>query len=174
MLIRTLALATYVCVLAAPPASAQTPAPTTAQAADESLRDIHNLLELTGASKLGTQMAGLITQQILAGVKQAAPGIPARGLEIVQQTLDAEFAKAWDGPDGLTQQIVTVYARHFSHDEIRQLIAFYNTDVGKKMIEVTPVLMQECASAGQQWAMKQMPRIEQVIQDKLKAEGFIK
>ena len=53
------------------------------------------------------------------------------------------------------------------------MIAFYETPVGRKAIEVTPRLMQEGAQAGQRWAAEMMPGVEERVVARLEAEGII-
>jgi hypothetical protein len=145
------------------------------QTLDESYRsDILKLLETTGATKVGTQLAGLISGQIVAGLKKSHPEVPDRAVEVVQQVFDAEFSQIWVGPESLTEQLIPLYARHFTHDDVQAMLAFYDSPLGKKIIQVMPVLVQESFGIGQQWAEKQMPRITAVIESRLRADGLIK
>src|SRR5688500_17946642 len=127
------------------------PRPTSGQALDESFRsDIQKLLEVTGAAQVGAQAASLHSEQLLSGLRKSQPVIPDRALALARQVLDAEFAKAFVGPDGLTEQMVSIYAKHFTHDDIRGLLAFYSTNLGKKTIALMPIVFQESAAAAQQ------------------------
>ena len=145
-----------------------------AQALDDAFRtDIYKLLEITRAAEMGTQAANVISAQFLDGMKQAQPDIPDRALTIVKQVFEAEFAKAFTGPDGITHQLVPLYAKHFTHDDIRGLLAFYGTDLGKKAIRVMPTVFNEAAAVGQEWAEKQMPRVLATVESRLRAEGFL-
>ena len=151
------------------------PRPVTGQTLDDSFRsDIEKLLEVTGTSQMGTQITQLISSQFVAGLKKSQPSIPDRALELAKQVLDAEMAKAFTGPDNLTQQIVAIYAKYYTHEDVRGLLAFYSTDLGKKVIRLMPVVLQEAAAIGQQWAQKQMPGIAAALESRLRAEGFIK
>ena len=105
---------------------------------------------------------------------QSQPAVPDRALELAKQVLDAEFAKTFVGPDSLTQQIVAIYAKYCTHEDVLGRLAFYSTDLGRKVIRFLPVLLQEGAAAGQQWAEKQMPQIAAALESRLRAEGFIK
>jgi hypothetical protein len=146
-----------------------------AQALDESFRtDIEKLLEVTGSSQLGTQMASLVSRQILEGLKQSQPDIPTRMIELAQQVLDEEFAKAFTGPDSLTSRIVAVYAKHFTQADVRGLLAFYGTDLGKKVIAALPIIFQESAAAGQEWSAQHMPEIMATFERRLRLEGLPK
>src|SRR5687767_6410918 len=88
------------------------PAAATAQGQDDAFRkDILKLLDLTGSAKMGLQMASLVSGQILDGLKQGNPDVPPRAIEVAKELLNQEFAKAFESPEGLTPQIVTLYAK---------------------------------------------------------------
>jgi hypothetical protein len=145
------------------------------QTIDPSFRsDIQKLLEVTRSAQLGAQGASLILGQILDGLKKSQPPIPDRAVALAKEVLDSEFAKAFAGPDNLTDQMVLIYARHFTQEDVHGLLAFYSSDLGKKTIASMPAVLQEAVAAGQQWAEKQMPRIVTILQTRLRAEGFIK
>jgi hypothetical protein len=145
------------------------------QTIDPSFRsDIQKLMEVTGSAQLGAQAASLFTGQVLDSLKKAQPSIPDREMALVKQVLDEQFAEAFAGPDSLSEQLVLIYANHFTHDDVRGLLTFYSTELGKKVIATTPVIFQEGAAAGQKWAQSQMPRVTAILQARLRAEGFIK
>jgi uncharacterized protein len=145
------------------------------QAIEASFRsDIQKLLETTGSTQLGAQVANYVSGQMIDGLKQSQPSIPDRAVAIVKQVLEEEFAKAFDAPDGLREQLVVIYAKHFTHEDVRGLLMFYSSDLGKKVMATLPMIFQESAAAGQQWAQAQTPRIASVIQTRLRAEGFVK
>jgi uncharacterized protein len=136
--------------------------------------DIEKLQEITGSAALGTQLARLVSAQMLDNLKKARPDIPERAFAITSEVIEVEFSKAFTGPDGLNSRLVAIYAKHFTPDEVRGLLMFYGTDLGKKMITEMPLLLQEGAAPGQEWASANVVRIGQVIQARLKAEGFTK
>ena len=50
--------------------------------------------------------------------------------------------------------LVPVYAKHFTSDDIKEMIKFYNSPIGKKQVSVQPQIMQDTMLASQGWAMK--------------------
>ena len=48
----------------------------------------------------------------------------------------------------LVQKLVPVYSKHFTEQEIVDLLKFYNTSTGKKMIEKTPTILEESMEIG--------------------------
>jgi uncharacterized protein len=145
-----------------------------APAMDPALKaDIERLMDVTGAAAAGTQMAASISDAFLNGFKQTqGSAVPPRVIELVKEVLTSEFAAAFAGAD-MRESQVALYAKHFTHDDVRALLAFYQTEIGKKAIAVMPTLAREGAEMGQEWAKANMPRILRVLQTRLKEEGFV-
>ena len=149
--------------------------PVRAQDQDAAFRaDVEKLLEVTGAAAMGTQMATLVSNQVINGFRRQQPSVPDRAVEIIKEELNAEFAKMFEPASTFRQTLITIHMKHFTHDEVKTLLEFYNTPVGRKAIAVMPLAAQEGAAAGQEWAGQNMPRITATLQERLRAEGFIK
>ena len=81
---------------------------------------------------MGTQAARLMSGQFLEILRKSDPSIPDRALALVKQVLDAEFAMAFSEPGGLTEQLVVIYAKHFSREEVRALLSLYSVGPGQE------------------------------------------
>ena len=57
-----------------------------------------------------------------------------------------------------------VYAEKFTEPELRELIAFYRTPAGRKLVEVTPELTQRGAQIGAEVAQRYMSELQEMIQ----------
>lgn len=53
--------------------------------------------------------------------------------------------------DDLTKKMVPIYSKYFSKSELKTLIAFYKTPIGKKLAESSPMIVQESMVVGQEW-----------------------
>jgi hypothetical protein len=146
-----------------------------AQAIEPALeRDIVRLMDVTGAMKVGEQLGLIVTQQMIGTMRQARPDIPPRALEIAQSVVQSTLGDATRSPGGLMSRMVRIYARHFTHDDVKGLLAFYDTPLGRKTIAVLPQIAQEGADAGSVWATEMVPKIEAEVQRRMKAEGLVK
>lgn len=144
------------------------------QAIDEPLRaDIRQLMDVMGATQQGAQMASAMATQTLETLRRAQPDMPERAVAIVEQTLREEFPKMFEGPDGLTEQLVAIYASHFTRDDVRGLLAFYRSDLGKKTLTTMPTILRETLQAGQRTAERKVPRMMELLQQRLKDERLI-
>ncbi|HET6251639.1 MAG TPA: DUF2059 domain-containing protein [Tepidisphaeraceae bacterium] len=132
------------------------------RAADEPVdaqkeKDIRKLLDLSGAAQMGPQMMDAVVGQM----KKIYPQVP---LEFWN-----EFAKEADY-EGLLKLIVPVYEKHFTDEEILELIKFYESPIGKKLAHEQPLMMQESMQAGQKWGQELGMKIARKMQEK----GYLK
>jgi hypothetical protein len=73
--------------------------------------------------------------------------------------------------DEIGDQMAGVYARAFTVDEMRQLIAFYQTPVGQKLLEKSPTLVQESMSIGRAWGQRLGAELKDMMIDALRKKG---
>jgi len=114
-------------------------------------QDIRRLLLLMGSAELGRQ----VVEQMFEQFRTSLPDVPT------------DF---WDGmlkemePQKFVELGVPIYDKHFTQEEIRELIAFYETPIGRKLTVKLPVITQESMAAGQKWgeeiAKKVMERLQ--------------
>ncbi len=102
--------------------------------------DIRKLLRLTGSGDLGKQVA----TQLLGTFKAQNPKVPQKFWD--------DFAKEIKAED-LIEMVVPIYDKHLSHEDIKVVIAFYETPTGKRFVKSLPQLTQESMAAGQKWGM---------------------
>ncbi|WP_244142171.1 DUF2059 domain-containing protein [aff. Roholtiella sp. LEGE 12411] len=67
-------------------------------------------------------------------------------------------------------ELIPVYAKYFTNEDIKQMIAFYETPLGKKTISVLPQISQESAEIGQKYGIAAAKRALQ----KLEEEGYLR
>ncbi len=128
-------------------------APAKPVAESEKNRDIKKLLDLSGAGALGVQ----VMAQLAQAYGQMMPNVP-------QKFWDEFLAEA--DADSLVRLVIPIYAKHFSHDEIKELIVFYQTPVGKKMVSVQPQIVQESQLVGEKWGAEIGVRIMARLSEK--------
>jgi hypothetical protein len=116
--------------------------------------NIRKLLTLTDAR--GTFKQSLETQISL--MRRTAKEIPPKFWDEVLKEVD---------PDKFVELLIPVYDTHFSNDELKGLIAFYQTPLGKKMISKLPVIMTESAAAGAKYGQEIAGKVIQ----RMRAEG---
>jgi hypothetical protein len=76
-------------------------------------------------------------------------------LSMVSDEKKEAFKKEVEGtfPE-LYDSMAKIYKDEFTHDEIKELLKFYATPIGKKMAEKSGVMAQKGMMVGQTWGMK--------------------
>jgi hypothetical protein len=119
--------------------------------------NIQTLLELTGSGKMGIQAM----ETMLVSFKQSYPLVPENFWKDFMKEVNA---------DALNKMVIPIYDKYYTESEITQLIAFYQTPLGKKVISTMPQIMQESMLAGQTWGKD----IAEKVFNNLKAKGYVK
>jgi len=73
---------------------------------------------------------------------------------------------------GLMDRVVPLYDKHYSHDEIRSLIQFYETPLGKKVTALRPQIAQESMVVAEEWINFLEPLLVQALARSLENEGY--
>jgi hypothetical protein len=131
-------------LIVAGPAHAEAPS-------DERLK---KMFDVTGVSRIAStiidQMRPVMIQRVGPALRQAAVQqnlvVPDNFDEIVAE----EFDRAFSGIGGvLIAELTPLYQQAFSADEIEQVIAFYDTDLGRRLVEATEQITPVAGAVGQ-------------------------
>jgi uncharacterized protein len=107
-------------------------------------KDIRSLLELVGARDTIQESATAATEQYRQRVMEASAN-PERAQKFTNAYL-AEFQKKLDA-DAVTGQLVGIYDKHFTDEEIRELLEFYGSPLGQKVAAEMPKIARETQQA---------------------------
>ena len=157
--IKTMGLLAVVVFLSGP-ALAQSPAADAEAAARELVTTI----------KLGDQFKALlpmIFKSIKPAIVQNRPDVDHDFdalVPIVQQKMSARISELEDA-------VAVVYASNFSAAELRDLIAFYKTPTGQKLLEKTPSIAQQTMAAGQKFGQSAGAEAQKEMTDQLRNKG---
>ena len=132
--------------------------------ASDKEKELHDkivqLLELTGAISIGQQMGEAVSQQMILAFREQNPNIPPRAFEIIKEVV-VETMNESSGD--IIEPIVSLYEKYYSEKDIDAMVSFYNSPVGRKMIETTPAVMQESVQIGGDFGRKLVPAINEEI-----------
>lgn len=134
-------------------------------------RAIRQLIVATGALEIGEQFANAVSIQMSQTLRQSNPDVPPRAFDIIREEVMGVIGEELNN-GSFENQIVPVYAKYFSLDEVEELLEFYRTPIGQKTVEVMPLLTQESMQIGQSWGISIGPIIGQRVSQRLAAEGI--
>ena len=129
---------------------------------------IERLMEVSKVNEMTEQLGVLMEQQILPVSGVENPEAFEAGFKI-----GAEMVRELTADGGPLKEIIPIYAKYFSEDDILQLIAFYETPLGQKMIEVMPQLTMDSMQVSMRWMQSKVPELQEQLKARLESEGLI-
>src|SRR2546425_305781 len=106
--------------------------------------DIRSLMELVGARDLVQDGASNAIEQSREKLLATVPN-NNKGQAFVN-AFAASYQKKFDA-DRVTEQLVSVYDKHFTEDEIKGLLQFYGSPLGQKVAAEMPKISREIQAA---------------------------
>jgi hypothetical protein len=148
-------------VLAGPARAQQAPSPGALAAAKE-------LMTLKGA---GAMFDPLIPGVIESAKNQFLPTNPnlADPLTEVANQLHKEYEPK---RAELVDLVAKIYAQHFTEQELKDIVAFYKTPVGKKMLTQEPIAINQSLGAAQEWANQFSDAVLQRFRAEMAKKGY--
>lgn len=118
---------------------------------------IKELITITGTKNLTQQ----ILNQSITSMRSQFPQVP----QVFWDEFSAEV-----NADQLINRLIPIYDKYLTDEDIKQLIAFYRTPVGKKLISVSPQIASDSLTIGQQYGKEVAQRAIQKLQE----QGYIR
>jgi len=138
-----------VAVQAAPQAQATKPISSNIDPAKDA--DIRSLLELVGARDQVQDSVKQIAEQHREKLLATVPN-NEKGQNFVNTAIN-EYEKRYD-VDHVTEQLVALYDKHYTDEEIRGLLQFYGSPLGQKVAAENPKIFREIQEATRAEASK--------------------
>jgi hypothetical protein len=117
------------------------------------IKHLHQLLDAMGVLRMGPQMLKGIISQMNSAYPKA------------DSAFWDEYLKEIDFQP-LVDKVIPIYDKNFSDEDILQLLAFYQSPVGKKFVEKIPVITQEALQAGMEWGKEMSEKILEKLEEK--------
>ncbi|WP_420831598.1 DUF2059 domain-containing protein [Phytopseudomonas seleniipraecipitans] len=127
--------------------------------------DAERFLQLAHADKLAVPVYAQVQQMFAQRFAEAkAPESKQAVLETYQAKANAELDKAV-GWDKLKPDMVKLYTSNFSEQELKDLIAFYQSPLGQKVLQKMPALTAQSAQITQTKLETAVPSVNKLLAD---------
>lgn len=154
-MIRLRALCSLLLLLASGPLLADTSPSHVAEA--------KRFLELSRADRLAVPAYMQVRQMFAQRFAQAGGG---EAQKAVLERYQAQANTALDkvvGEGQLDEALVALYTDAFTEAELKELLAFYQTPVGRKVLEQMPQLMAHAAQLTQERLQRAVPEVDKLL-----------
>jgi uncharacterized protein len=151
-----------IAALAGPASAQQQPAPTPA-----AMALAKEILTLRAATN--------VLAPVVSGVIEQARGMFEQQNPMLGKDLREVGAKLRKDLDPRRDEIIAVfvraYAQRFTEQELKELLAFYKTPVGKKVLTEEPQAMEDGFKAAQEWADQLSTSVMEMYRAEMKKKG---
>lgn len=117
---------------------------------------VRELFELSGV----TREAEMIVDQIMQVLRGSNPRVPPDFWEQLRQEMKDSISSG-----EYLDQLIPIYQKHVSAQDVEALIAFRKSDAGRRFTEAQPKIVAESMEVGRAWGAK----LGQKAVEKLKA-----
>jgi hypothetical protein len=145
--------------------------PANADSNPEALKLAKEIMEVNHASDRGDQIMTVLMKTMTTTLAATNPGKAKEVEEILNNTLLPELRNSL--PD-LLEQTAHTYADNFTVDDLKQILAFYRSDIGKKLVDRQPEMIRQQALIGQKYAQAVLGRIRDKMLKALQEKGLQK
>ena len=117
-----------------------------AAAPADKVQDLRRLIEISGSATAGVDAL----EQLVGVMRIAMPSAPAGYWEeFLREARPSEFADL----------MVPVLDHHLTHDDVKAIIAFYESPAGKKLAGATAAITREAMQVGVVWGSQTGQRV---------------
>ncbi len=134
--------------------------------------DILKLQQLSGSKRIGQQATLRMIERMLEQLRRNQPSLPDRAIQAVRQELEKFVEEKFFADGGIVDQQAPIYDEHFTHDEILELIAFYESPIGRKLAQEQPAISVKLMKFTESNVAQLLPQLHNRLADALKKEGI--
>jgi uncharacterized protein len=125
------------------------------------------LVKVTGATALFNPLIPGVIGQAKNLFLQQNPAL-SKDLNEIGAQMRVELAPRFEE---LTSEMAKLYATHFTEAELKEILAFYKTPVGMKLLAEQPKVGEEGLKFAQDWANTLSDQVIAKMRDELKKRG---
>lgn len=122
---------------------------------------------LIGAADLSKPLIAGVVEQAKVVFLQQNPAL-SKDLNEVAETVRTELEARISE---FTDEVARLYALHFTEEELKEILAFYKSPVGKKMQAQQPLIVNASGQFAQEWASDLSDVALNRIRDELRKKG---
>lgn len=115
---------------------------------------LQKMLSISG----GFASAEIMVPQVVEMMKQNVPGISETYLKELSAAMTEKLLNR------MIEIFTPIYQKHLTLDDLKQIIAFYESPIGRKLGTATPLISKESMQVGQQLGMEIATDIQNAMQ----------
>lgn len=148
-------------------AGAQQPAPKGPPPSAAQVQLARDIIDASGAARAFDGVIPSIMQQAYGSFLQQNPDLQKQLVEAVN-AIRGDFEKRQ--PE-IVAIMANAYASHFTEPELKELITFYRSTTGQKLVKELPAVLEESFARTREWGQKTSEEFIAALRAEMKKRG---
>jgi hypothetical protein len=106
----------------------------------EKRRAIEELMEVINLRALGDVLSKAVIWQMRVNLKNGGLKVSPKASSILEEEISSFMREETEKNGGLYEYVCLLYDKHFTLQDIKELIAFYETPIGRKVVRLSPMM----------------------------------
>ncbi len=119
-------------------------------------------IKLSGGQNDIGDLPDTVTRIYIEAIKSQQRGMSEQALDEISNSVEA-YVSAKARESDLEGQLVSIYERHLTPEDVAQVAAFLSSESGRRYTTAMPVILQESADLGKRWTESINPGIQAEI-----------
>lgn len=134
---------------------------------------IKALMQVSGEAQFVEIIGNNLIRKIARTIEGTQPDIDPKVFYMVKEECKAVIHEEYVIKESYQPYFYPIYHKYLTFEEIKELINFYKTPLGRKLVAVTPKLAKESINAEKLWAQQILgPKFEKRISSRFHKEGI--
>jgi hypothetical protein len=125
------------------------------------------LIAATGATTVFNPLIAGVVEQAKLLYLQQNPAL-AKDLNEIADKMRTDLAPRFAE---LSEEMARLYATHFTDQELKAILVFYQSQAGKKLLDQQPTVVDDSMKFAQEWANKLSDQVIGTMREELKKKG---
>ena len=138
----------------------------------EKIERIDLLLEKTGATRIDQLIANQFIRQANTTIRQHNPEVDPKAFTIVSEEVNSLISTEVKEKNAVKEMLYPIYHEHLSLSDINEILAFYETPLGKKFLSIMPKVTNDGMIAARDWGRSLAPKIQHRLEARFLQEGI--
>ena len=143
------------------------PAAHSQQPSAAAMATARQLIAATGATTVFNPLIAGVVEQAKLLYLQQNPAL-AKDLNEIADKMRTDLAPRFAE---LSEEMARLYATHFTDQELKAILVFYQSQAGKKLLDQQPTIVDDSMKFAQDWANKLSDQVIGTMREELKKRG---
>jgi uncharacterized protein len=143
------------------------PAAHSQQPSAAAMATARQLIAATGATTVFNPLIAGVVEQAKLLYLQQNPAL-AKDLNEIADKMRTDLAPRFAE---LSEEMARLYATHFTDQELKAILVFYQSQTGKKLLDQQPTVVDDSMKFAQEWANKLSDQVIGTMREELKKRG---